>query len=147
MAKVTDIKAISVSLEVGSEKTLFILLSEDGTINRMGSGELSYADRKNLYVGRTNEPLFAKLRNRLDDEILRYMGRYDVPEKLGQICRFRIGLQFADHTSNGFEINYGSESKGPPQELLDFLHAAVEVTDPWYHGFQQNSRSGQELPS
>ena len=143
MAKVTEIKAISVSLEVAGEKTLFILLSDDGTINRMGNGELSYPDRKNLYMGHTNEPLFSKLRNRLDDEILRYMGRYDVPEKLGQICRFTIGLQFADGVSNGFEINYGSESKGPPQELVDFLHAAVEVTEPLYFAFQQNRRPGR----
>ena len=147
MAKVTDIKGISVSLEVGAEKTLFILLSEDGTINRMGIGEVSYLDHKSLYMGRTNEQLFSKLRSRLTDDLLPHMGRYDVEEKRGQPCRLRIALQFSDGSGGGFEFNYGSESPGPPQELLDFVRAAIEVTDPWYRVFEQNSRSSQERSS
>lgn len=146
MTTVADIKAIFVSLEVGGEKTLFILLSDDGTINRMGNGQLSYGDRKHFYIGRTREPLFSKLRSHLTDDMLRYMGRYNLPEKLGEICCFKIGLQFADGRSSGFEINYGSESAGPPQELVDFLQAALEVTNPWYRTFQ-NNRGRQPVDS
>jgi hypothetical protein len=138
MPRVAEIKAIFLSLEVGGEKTLFILLSEDGTINRMGNGQLSYPDRESLYMGRTTEPLFAKLRSHLTDDMLRYMGRYDAPKKVGEVCCFKIGLQFADGSANGFEIDYGSESDGRPQELVDFLHAALDVTDPWYRTFQNN---------
>ena len=43
-----------------------------------------------------------------------------------------IGLHFADGTEDGFGFSYGSESQGPPNEIVRFVYAAVEATESWF---------------
>ena len=141
MAKVADIIAVNISLEINSEMALFILLAADGSINRMGTGTVSNKER-DLFIGVASEPLFARLMAHLNDEMLKFMGGYDVPDKRGAFCKLSIGLQFADGSTNGFGVIYGAESKGPPREIGVFVKEAVSITQPWYAA--QKKMTGQK---
>jgi hypothetical protein len=131
MPKVSDIIAINIVLEVNNNQSLFILLATDGSINRLGNGGVNNQD-KDLFMGITLEPLFEQLMSHLTDEMLEFMGGYDIPEKKGFPCSLSIGLMFTNGEENGFEFSYGSESHGPPQEISEFVIAALDITEPWY---------------
>jgi hypothetical protein len=136
MHTVSDINAVHLTLVAGEKQVLFILLAADGTINRQGTGALTNTDN-DLFIGRTEEPLFANLISYLDDEMMKFMGGYNVEDQRGVPCKLLIGLSFLNAEDNGFGFRYGSESKGPPHEIVQFVTAAVRLTDPW---FQQQKK-------
>jgi len=51
--KVSDVCLIVVTLEVDAKKLLFLLLSEDGSVNRQGSGTLGNKN-PDLFIGVTD---------------------------------------------------------------------------------------------
>ena len=136
MATVADIKAVYISLEIVGESALFILLAADGSINRMGTGAHGNTE-KDLFIGMTEDPLFDQLMEKLSDEMLGHMGGYDVPEKDGSLCELKIGLSFASEEEDGFAFRYGSESQGPPHEIVELVLAAIELTEPWFEEQKQ----------
>src|SRR5579859_3619049 len=113
MPSAAEIAGISIKLDIGGKPSLFVLLHEDGSINRMGTGVVDDPERT-LHIGVTREPLFQSLREVFSDELLDHCGRYDLTVKEGQPCLLVVVLQFHDGTANGFEFTYGSESQGPP---------------------------------
>ena len=131
MAKVSGVIAVNISLEVDEKQSLFILLAADGSINRLGTGKVNNKEN-DLFIGITTEPLLSELMMHLTDEMLQFMGGYEIPDQRGASCRLSIGLIFADGEQNGFGFSYGSKSKGPPYEIGEFVIAAVRVTDPWF---------------
>jgi hypothetical protein len=42
-----------------------------------------------------------------------------------------------------FEFWYGSDSEGPPQELGQFVAAAVELTNPWFEESRAKAGKGR----
>jgi len=140
MPKVADINAVNITFEKGGKQALFILLAADGTINRMGTGSVSNKDNA-LFIGVTQERLFDQLMTKLNDDMLDHMGGYDVPEQRGVSCKLAIGLSFANAGDNGFGFRYGSESEGPPRDIIEFVNAAVQLTDAWFH--QQKKMVGK----
>jgi hypothetical protein len=133
MRRVADIVGVAITLEVGSEQTLFILLSDDGTVNRMGTGSAGNTDR-DLFIGRTLDPLLPSLLRHLTDDMLRHTGGYDVPDKRGVPSRLSIALKFANGEEDGFGFEYGTESQGLPLDISAFVQAALAITDPWFAG-------------
>jgi hypothetical protein len=145
---VSDIAAVHITLEVGGKQALFILLAADGSINRLGTGLIDNTENS-LFIGITKEPLFAKLMRHLNDEMLNYMGGYDVPDQRGVPCKLSIGLLFAHGDDNGFGFRYGSQSEGPPHEIVQFITAAVQLTDPWFErqkAMASRSKAGVKKP-
>lgn len=136
MPKVSDINSVHVTLEKGGKQALFILLAADGSINRRGTGSVNNTDN-DLFIGVTQEPLFKQLLTHLDDAMLDHMGGYDVPERRGVPCKLSSGLAFSNGGENGFGFRYGSESEGPPHEIIEFVTAAVQLTDPWFQQQKQ----------
>jgi hypothetical protein len=59
-------------------------------------------------------------------------GRYEVPDQQGDPCVLDVLLRFTDGSEDGFGFAYGSESMGPPGEIVDVVVRAVEATEPWY---------------
>lgn len=143
MPKVSDINAVHVSLKTGDKKALFILLTADGSINRLGTGAVNNKENE-LFIGVTQQPLFERLLTNLDDKMLDHMGGYDIPDQLGVPCELSIGLAFKNGDENGFGFKYGSESQGPPHEIIQFVTAAVQLTDPW---FQQQKKMVEKSDS
>jgi hypothetical protein len=136
MPKVSDIRAVTISLETGGKTALFILLAADGSINRMGTGAVNNKD-KDLFIGVTKKTLFDQLMACLDDGMLKHTGGYDVPERRGVTCKLSIGFSFTNGKEDGFGFRYGAESSGPPGEIAQFVMKAVELTDPWFEKQKQ----------
>jgi hypothetical protein len=140
-----DIRGILVTLKVGNDQALFVMLGADGSINRMGTGSVNNTEL-DMFIGRTSPEVFHQLRGRVTEALLGWCGQsLSAPEKRGKVCTLTVGFQIADGQERITAWEYGSESQGPPPEVCDFVVAAVETTTPWYE--QQKtivSRRGQE---
>src|SRR5689334_2376454 len=99
MAKVSDIIAVNITLKVDEKQSLFILLAADGSINRLGTGKVNNQEN-DLFIGITKEPLFPELMKHLTDEMLQFLGGYEIPDQRGALCSLSIGLMFADGEQN-----------------------------------------------
>ena len=138
-AKISKIEAFTISLQVENQPSLFLLLSYDGAINRMGSGAADSTERE-LFIGKTDPGIFETACSHLTNEMLQNLGQgYQAKEPRGASCELTITFKFKDGNSNGMAYRYGSESDGPPKDVADFVIAAVRQTDPWYEEFRRNA--------
>ena len=106
-----SIKIIFVDLEVNGKTSLFVLLADDGTVNRMGTGTADNTERE-LYIGLAKEPLFEQLRDMVQPDWMSLQGEYDIPEKEGLPCTLTILIAFGAGQEVGWRFRYGSESDG-----------------------------------
>ena len=126
-----SIKAIFVDLEVNGKTSLFVLLADDGCVNRIGTGTADNTER-DLYIGLAKEPLFEQLRDMVQPDWMSLQGEYDVPEKEGLPCTVTIRFDCGAGQEAGWRFRYGPESDGPPDDISEFVAEAVRLTDPWY---------------
>jgi len=141
MANQNDIVGVMVQLLVDGEQSLFIMLGDDGSITRMGTGRVDNSDRE-LFVGKTDAAMFQQLRQQIGPELLGWFGRrLEDPQPHGKICELTVGLKYTDGTESGTAWRYGAESQGPPPEVAQFVIAAVGITNPWFEEFKSVSRS------
>jgi hypothetical protein len=78
MTSILDVQQILISLEVAEKQVLFIILGEDGSINRKGDGSPDCKDN-DLYIGITSDNLFGPLKPFITEEIQEFLGKmYDV---------------------------------------------------------------------
>lgn len=131
MVRVEDLDSCFITVDCNGELVLVVLLSREGSINRMG--DLYYPPRGDpWHIGRVEEPLFDSLLEVVTDDMLLYAGRYEVPERLGMECECKIVFGTKEGGVTGFDILYGTESQGPPGELLTVIARAMELTDNWW---------------
>lgn len=130
------INAIMVKLDVADRQALFIVLAHDGLVNRLGTGAVNNTEN-DLFIGRTNDPLFAQLRAQVRPEWMEHFGSYDVPSKAGSTCTLSVLFKAAGGDEGGLRFVYGSESQGPPGDICQFVTEAVRLTDPWYEKQKQ----------
>ena len=123
------------------DEALMLLLSRDGTINRMGDGTPPAGEGSTLYIGRVREPLFERLMEVVPSSLwqFRHVGRIDLNDRTGADCLLTVLFGHSDGRGFRFEILFGSESGGVPRELQIILERALELTDPWW----QETRSLQ----
>ena len=138
-----SIKAILVDLSVDGEPSLAVLLTDDGLVNRLGTGAVDNAER-DLFIGRADASLFAELRDKVQLEWMAHPGTYDIPEKTGRMCELAILFKHADGQEVGLNFRYGSESPGPPSDICRFVAEAVDLTDPWYKHQKRIARRRNE---
>lgn len=131
MPTISNIIGVIISLDIGGDRALFILLARDGSINRLGTGTIRNEDI-DLFIGSGEEAIFEQLMSHLKEETLNHMGGYDIPEKRGKLCKLTILFRYSDEKEKGFVFQYGSNSLRPPLEIAQFVTAAVKLTDPWY---------------
>jgi hypothetical protein len=134
----TSIVGILVTLHVGESQALYIMLSADGAIHRMGSGAESGSE-KDLFIGKASGDLFSGLRRCLTPALLQWLGEFSDPHPQGKACRLTIGFRQDDGTVLTSQWQYGTGSQGPPPEVCDFVRAALYATQPWYEE-QQKAR-------
>jgi hypothetical protein len=127
-----DLTGCLITLLYGDEEILVVLLDKAGSINRLGDGTPSQSD-KTLYIGVVREPLFDELIEVAPDPIFRYAGRMEVRERRGVECVLTEAFFHEDGRVIPFEVLYGSESRGPPSELVTILKRVAQLTDPWWY--------------
>lgn len=125
------IKVLSISIKVKEKTSLYILLHQDGTINRQGYGTFDFNSIFCIGITETNEML-KELSSLIDSEFESYLNRiYDLPNQKGNLCSTEINLETANGIF-GIKFNYGSESIGPPEAVHKLILKAIELTDSWY---------------
>lgn len=127
---IDQIKSVHIVLEVESESVLSIKMTASGQVNRMGDGS-GEREQSGWFLGSTEEPLFAEWATLLNTDLMELTGRYEYPDPEGEKCKLTISLE-GDGESTGFEFSYGSDSMGPPEEILELVNAAADVTDDWW---------------
>jgi len=141
----SEIVGILVVLRVDGEPSLFVLLAEDGAINRMGNGSVDDIERK-MFIGQVTPDLFMQLRSRVTPGVVHFLGqRLAASQPKGQLCELTVMFTYADGREATSAWRYGSESQGPHPEVRDFVTAAVEVTEPWFQ--QQKQLGGRSISS
>lgn len=127
---IEQIESVHIQLEVEGETVLSIKLSASGTLNRMGDGS-GEKEQSGWFLGSTEEPLFAEWGSLLNDELMAMTGRYEYPDPIGEKTELTISLE-GNGESTGFGFIYGSDSVGPPEEIMELVNAAVDVTEDWW---------------
>lgn len=126
------ITGILVLLEVGGRQELLIRLGADGSIHRMGSGALERRET-DRFIGATTPRAFESLRSKITPQLLSWCGQSRAhPSPRGETCDLVIAFRRADGQETMMAWQYGWVSKWPPAEVLAFVEAAVEATNPWY---------------
>lgn len=125
-----QIQRIYFKLEISERPVLSIMVSDSGAINRLGDGTLE-DDPPVFFMGHTEEPIFQTIKREVDEDLLSMSGRYTLPDPLGDTCRMEIIIE-AEAENTGFEFTYGSDSMGPPEEIVQLFEMAVELTHPWF---------------
>ena len=135
-----EIAAIMVVLLVDGEQSLFIMLSEDGSINRMGNGSIDQIEHQ-MFIGRVGPDLFKHLRSQVTAGVVYFLGqRLAAPEPKGKLCELRVIFKYSDGREAGQTWSYGSESQGPHPEVCAFVAAAARLTEPWFQQQKQIDR-------
>lgn len=123
---------VLVMLEVGGRQALLVRLGEDGSIHRLGTGSLETLER-DRFIGNTDPETFRQVHERITPRLLDWCGESrSHPAPRGETCELVIAFKHADGRERLMAWEYGSLSKWPPPEVLDFVDAAVEATRPWY---------------
>jgi hypothetical protein len=127
-----DIAGILVTFFVDDQQALFIMLSSDGAINRMGTGSLVNAEN-DLFIGKTSLPIFESLKKLIDPNLLQWFNRQNADRApKGKICKLTLGVKQRDGKELMSSWQYGSESLSPPSDITAFALRAIELTNPWY---------------
>jgi len=128
------ILGILVLLEVGGRESLLLRLGADGSIHRQGSGSIETMER-DRFIGTLEPESFQHLVSRVSPELLAWCGQSrSHPAPRGELCELIVAFKQADGRELHMAWRYGSHSKWPPQEVLDFVDEAVRTTEPWYAG-------------
>jgi hypothetical protein len=125
-----SISSILINLKANDDVLLFILVANDGTLNRLGTGADN--SRTDMTIRKTPTDLFAQLKPLITEEMLQLAGRrLRAPVIAGDICTLALGFRSATGETIT-EFIYGSESMGPPEDVARLVTTAVALTDPWY---------------
>ncbi|MDX1908870.1 MAG: hypothetical protein SF053_17675 [Bacteroidia bacterium] len=130
MLKPEQIERIHFQLESGGITLLSVMVARSGAITRMGDGT-GVPETLVPCIGRTEENLFAPLVSGVTPELLEMAGRYEMPDPQGDIHVLTITLE-GEEAETGFAFTYGIDSDGPPEEMVEWVTRALELTDPWY---------------
>jgi hypothetical protein len=120
-----------IQLTIGQYPALFLALAEDGTVTRGGSGTVNEAER-NVYMGTTTEPLLERLKKSIEPWWFNAPGPHVMDIAHGKPCE--LSLMFLGPAAGPWtlQFHYGSESAGPPAEIMSFVEQAITLTEPWY---------------
>jgi len=144
MANEKDVFGIMVRLLVDGETSLFIMLGDEGSITRKGTGAVDSRDGE-LFIGRTDPAIFQQLRQQIGPELLGWLGqRRQDPQPRGKICELTVMLKYANGEESATAWRYGAESQGPPPGVCQFVIAAVNATNPWFEEFKAGTRAGRD---
>jgi len=130
-----QIDQLEIKLTVANEVYLQIVMMRNGMVNRRGDG--NEADGS-LVMGRPEEPIFEAYLQAIPPELFAEVGRYELPDQQGDPSELVISFS-GEGVDTGFAFRYGSESMGPPEEFVELVDLALELTEEWY----QTKRPGQ----
>ncbi len=115
-----------------------LMLSRSGALNRIGTGDEKGGK---MAMGNSEEAFFQTLLEAMPEEWLQNTGRYTLPSPKGKLATLTIALG-GENLDTGFEFTYGSQSEGPPEDMVEFVEYAIELTDEWYQEAISKKKKG-----
>ncbi|MEM6264831.1 MAG: hypothetical protein AAGI38_20125 [Bacteroidota bacterium] len=137
--KTSDIERIHIRLQVESETVLSLMVAKSGAVNRMGDGS-GAAKLKRFFMGSMPAPDWNLVTDILTQDLMDQTGRYEMPDITGERCELEIELTSDKETETGFAFTYGTESIGPPEEIILLVDQAMSLTDDWYEAQLDKNR-------
>lgn len=125
------VSGIMVTLEIDGDQSLFVLLTKDGTINRLGDGSEDNTEN-DLFIGCSNPESFHQVKKFARPVIDNWIGAYGSPDHKGKPCKLLVGFQTDDGNELISHWEYGSQSQGPPPDVTKLVIGAVNATDAWW---------------
>jgi hypothetical protein len=121
-----------VMLDVGGRPALQLRLGADGGVQRLGSGSIETLEH-DRYIGTLDPEIFRGVSSTIGPALLSWCGQSRChPAPRGERCDLVIAFRMADGRELTTAWRYGTHSKWPPAEVLDFVDEAVRATEPWY---------------
>jgi hypothetical protein len=120
-----------IQLTIGRHPALFLALAEDGNVTRGGSGTVNDAESE-VYMGSTTEPLLERLKDSIETWWFNAPGPHTIDVAHGEPCELSLMLLGPVSGPWTLQFHYGSESAGPPVEIMSFVNEAIALTEPWY---------------
>lgn len=123
--------AMTLEVEISNKNCLAILLANDGTINRSGSGIVDTTD-KNFFMGRTEDKPFDKLMATVSDDLLSFCEK--TPPKCDTLKQtYKVKASFSGSSGDtGFEYCINGTANDLPAPIKEYITHAIDITDPWY---------------
>ncbi len=126
--EITAVDRLEIRLAVNRETLLMILLTEGGSVNRLNMSEEGIPV---FSMGRTEATWFQEVMALFTPEMMELSGRYEYPDPQGDPCELVITLSSGEEET-GFAFLYGSESVGPPEEMIQVVELATDLTEAWF---------------
>ncbi len=127
-----DIAGVLVTLHIEDDQKLFLMLTNDGMVRRLGNGSED-CNENELFIGKSNLNAFERVRSLSGVIIENWLGSYSDPEQWGKRCKLVVGFRSRKGEEFMSEWEYGTDSQGPPPEVSSLVIAAVEATNEWYN--------------
>ncbi|MEL6848012.1 MAG: hypothetical protein AAFP92_05820 [Bacteroidota bacterium] len=121
---------IHINWEIKGKPVLMLTFHASGALNRMGDGSGDKAVSR-LCMGHGDPAWFTILLQELGEDALDLVGRYEFPDPQGDKAVLSIVLS-KEEEETGFEFTYGTESVGPPEEMVNWVELAVNLSHDWW---------------
>jgi hypothetical protein len=132
-----SIVGVLVMLEVAGRQALLLRFGADGTLHRLGRGSVERLET-DRFIGTVDPDAFRDLAAKVTPGLLSWCGQTRAhPSPRGELCELVLAFKQADGRELTMAWRYGTHSKWPPQEIFEFIDAAVGLTDPWYEEQKQ----------
>ena|GEM_PF-1750568 len=132
-----------VSLDVGDQNALLIVLSKDGTICRRGNGNPH--KQMELLKGVSTQEHYEAFMMTVSEDLFMFSGFFEQNPIIGTVCKVMIVFSGPHGEEAGFKVLYGADSQGPPHEITEMLINAVKLTDQWYEEERQKLLSATSV--
>jgi hypothetical protein len=123
-----QINQIDLTLRVADAVYLQVVMTRNGMVNRRGDG--SGPDGA-MVMGRPDSPVWDEFLAAVPPDLFEGAGRYQLPDPQGDPCELSMGVT-GPALDTGFAFQYGSDSMGPPEEFIELLNLAIDLTEDWY---------------
>ena len=133
-------QTLEIQFQVANASQLHLIIRRNGSISRRGDGEQPDGP---IAMGRIEGEVFTSLVDSLPEEVWSEPGRYELSRQGGDPFLLSVGLT-GEGLDTGLAFQYDSEGVGPPEELIEFVEAALDATEEWYQDqLPQKHRKGR----
>ncbi len=119
--QVNPVNSIYVSLDVNSKHVF--------SLHATKKGHIEISDGNEIKISNDQARTFENLNSLLTPNILKRNGEMKSPHLEGDVCHIQLIFQKNDGTESGLSIIYGSKSKLPPEEIVNLVKKAKEVSE------------------
>lgn len=128
-----QITSIKIQLITGKKSLLHIVLTDNGSVERMGNAG-NYQNDYNRYVGKTAPKVFEELKSSVPEAWLSVPPYYEKPNDRSCGVGLIVTLQMTD--SEDIVVRYVERQ---PDEAERFVLRAKYLTDPWFRVQQRKA--------